>query len=107
MKIGPGFQFNWAEEVLPVLNQVRSEQINNSRLHVPYITISDSINGIWVSGGSLFPGTNAMASSWNLELYGKAIEAIRDENLAIGIQWVLAPEVDLAKDPRNGRNGEM
>ncbi|CAG9948284.1 unnamed protein product [Clonostachys rosea f. rosea IK726] len=106
-QIGPGFQFNWAEEVLPVLNQVRSEQINNSRLHVPYITISDSINGIWVSGGSLFPGTNAMASSWNLELYGKAIEAIRDENLAIGIQWVLAPEVDLAKDPRNGRNGEM
>ncbi|VUC35242.1 unnamed protein product [Clonostachys rosea] len=106
-QIGPGFQFNWAEELLPVLNEVRAEQINTSRLHIPYIAISDSINGIWVSGGSLFPGTNAMASSWNLDLYGKAIEAIRDENLALGIQWVLSPEVDLAKDPRNGRNGEM
>ena len=48
-----------------------------------------------------------MASSWNLPLYEEAIAAIRDENLAIGINWVLSPEVDLAKDPRNGRNGEM
>lgn len=69
--------------------------------------VADSVNGIRVSGGSLFPGAISMASSWNLDLYERATEVIRDENLALGIQWVLSPEVDLAKDPRNGRNGEM
>ncbi|KAG9252850.1 beta-glucosidase [Emericellopsis atlantica] len=106
-QVGLGFQMNWADEVLPIVNELRQEQIDDSRLHIPYITIADSVNGIWVSGGTLFPGTNAMASSWNVNLYAQAVEVIRDENLAIGVQWVLSPEVDLAKDPRNGRNGEM
>jgi beta-glucosidase len=48
-----------------------------------------------------------MASSWNLELYGQAVAAIRDENVAIGVNWVLSPELDLGLDPRNGRVGEM
>lgn len=90
-----------------MMNQLREEQIEDSRLHIPYITIADSINGLWISGGTLFPGTISMASSWNINLYTEAIKAIRDENLAIGVNWVLSPEVDLAKDPRNGRNGEM
>ena len=100
-------QLNWVDDVLPIMNQLRDEQVNNSRLHIPYIAIADSVNGIWISGGTLFPGTISMASSWNLDLYQQAIEVIRDENLAIGVNWVLSPEVDLAKEPRNGRNGEM
>ncbi|EON95998.1 putative periplasmic beta-glucosidase protein [Phaeoacremonium minimum UCRPA7] len=48
-----------------------------------------------------------MGSSWNLPLYEQVVAAIRDENLALGVNWVLSPEVDIAKDPRNGRNNEM
>ncbi|KAM0327021.1 hypothetical protein ACHAQA_006144 [Verticillium albo-atrum] len=106
-QIGLGLQFNWVEDVLPIVNDLRAEQIEESRLGIPYITIADSINGIWISGGTLFPGTVSMGSSWNLPLFEQVIGAIREENLAIGVQWVLSPEVDLAKDPRNGRNGEM
>ncbi|RYP40333.1 hypothetical protein DL767_001790 [Monosporascus sp. MG133] len=105
--IGLGVQFNYAENVLPVVNQLRAEQINNTRLGIPYITIADSVNGIWVSGGTLFPGTITMSCSWNLDLFEQAIAAIRDENLALGITWALSPEVDIARDPRNGRNNEM
>ena len=53
------------------------------------------------------PGTAAMGSTWNPDLYARVVAAIRDENLAMGVKWVLSPEVDLARDPRNGRNGEM
>jgi beta-glucosidase-like glycosyl hydrolase len=95
------------DDVVPIVSGLREEQINSSRLGIPFIGIADSINGIWISGGTLFPGASSMASSWNLPLYEEAIAAIRDENLAVGINWVLSPEVDLAKDPRNGRNGEM
>lgn len=105
--LGLGFQFNWADEVLPIMNELRAEQVETSRLHIPYITIADSVNGVWISGGTLFPGTASMASSWNLDLYEQVIEVIRDENMAVGVYWVLSPEADLAKDPRNGRNGEM
>ncbi|KAJ3565710.1 hypothetical protein NPX13_g7405 [Xylaria arbuscula] len=106
-QIGFGSQLNYASEVLPVANQVRSAQINNTRLGIPFITVTDSVNGIYPTGGTLFPGTCAMGATWNIPLYQQAVAAIRDENLALGVKWVLSPEVDLARDPRNGRNGEM
>ncbi|RYP61788.1 hypothetical protein DL770_009713 [Monosporascus sp. CRB-9-2] len=83
--IGLGAQLNYAEDVLPVVNQLRAEQINSTRLGIPYITIADSVNGIWVSGGTLFPGTITMSCSWNLNLFEQVIAAIRDENLALGL----------------------
>ncbi|KAF6828849.1 periplasmic beta-glucosidase [Colletotrichum plurivorum] len=104
---GFGAPTNYAQDLLPIANRVRSEQINNTPLGIPYITISDSVNGLMISGGTLFPGAIAMGSTWNIPLYEQAIAAIRDENMAMGTHWVLSPEVDLAKDPRNGRNGEM
>ncbi|KAI0534159.1 beta-glucosidase [Xylaria digitata] len=106
-QIGFGSQLNYASEVLPLANQIRTAQLNNSRLGIPFITVTDSVNGIYPAGGTLFPGTCAMGATWNIPLYQEAIAAIRDENLALGVKWVLSPEVDLARDPRNGRNGEM
>lgn len=106
-QIGLGVQYNYAKDILPIINRLRAEQINGTRLGIPYVTMTDSINSMWVSGGSLFPGAVSMASSWNLDLYEQAIAAIRDENHALGVNWVLSPELDVAYDPRNGRNGEM
>lgn len=104
---GLGMQFNYASDVLPIVNELRAEQVNSTRLGIPYITITDSVNGVWVSGGTLFPGTVTMSCSWNLPLFEQVVGAIRDENLALGVTWVLSPEVDIARDPRNGRNNEM
>ncbi|EEY17164.1 periplasmic beta-glucosidase [Verticillium alfalfae VaMs.102] len=106
-QLGLGLQFNYVNDVLPIINDLRAQQVDESRLGIPYITIADSVNGMWISGGTLFPGTASMSSSWNLPLFEQVAAVIREENLAIGVQWVLSPEVDLAKDPRNGRNGEM
>ncbi|KAI1413121.1 glycoside hydrolase family 3 protein [Hypoxylon sp. FL1857] len=107
VRTGLGAQYNYAKDILPIVNDLRAEQINSTRLGIPYVTITDSINSMWVSGGSLFPGAVSMASSWNLDLYEQAVAAIRDENHALGVNWVLSPELDVAYDPRNGRNGEM
>ena len=40
-------------------------------------------------------------------MYEQVIAAIRDEHMALGTHWVLSPELDVAKEPRNGRVGEM
>ncbi|KAJ0296889.1 hypothetical protein COL516b_011276 [Colletotrichum fioriniae] len=106
-QIGFGAPQNFAQDLLPIANKVRADQINNTRLGIPYITIADSVSGLMISGGTLFPGALSMGSTWNIPLYEQAVAAIRDENVAMGTRWVLSPEVDLAKDPRNGRNGEM
>ncbi|KAL0932621.1 periplasmic beta-glucosidase [Colletotrichum truncatum] len=106
-QIGFGAPQNYAHELLPIANKVRAEQINNTQHGIPYITIADSVNGLMISGGTLFPGAISLGSTWNIPLYEQAIAAIRDENMAVGIHWILSPEVDLARDPRNGRNGEM
>jgi beta-glucosidase-like glycosyl hydrolase len=73
---------------------------------IPYITVTDSVNSIYVPGGTLFPATLSLSTSWDLDLYGQVTGAIRDENMALGTHWVLSPELDIAKDPRYGRVGE-
>lgn len=84
---------------------VREEQLNSSK--VPWITVTDSVNSIYVPGGTVFPATLSLSTSWNLSLYEQVVAAIRDENMALGTHWVLSPELDVARDPRYGRVGEM
>lgn len=103
---GYGNQLNSAQDVLRVANMVREEQLNSSS-KIPWITVTDSVNSIYVTGGTIFPATLSLSSSWNLPLYEQVVAAVRDENVALGTKWVLSPELDVAKDPRNGRVGEM
>ncbi|OGM40738.1 periplasmic beta-glucosidase [Aspergillus bombycis] len=105
--IGFGATLNWAEEVLPLTNEIRQRQINNSRLHIPFITVTDSINSLYLSGGTMFPSNLAMAASFNLPLFKEGVAALREEQLAIGVTWVLSPPLDIAWEPRYSRIGEL
>lgn len=77
------------------------------RLGIPFVNIGDGVNGITLLGTSLFPATLSMATAWNFDLYKDVVRALREEFHAAGINWILSPEVDPARDPRNGRVGEM
>ncbi|KAJ5635515.1 uncharacterized protein N7484_008828 [Penicillium longicatenatum] len=103
--IGYGNQFNPALPALQLVNKLRENQ-TASGLGIPYVLVTDSINGIYLFNGTLFPGTLSMASSFNVPLYGEVIASIREECKAIGINWVLSPELDVVTDPRYGRVGE-
>ncbi|KAH8649498.1 glycoside hydrolase superfamily [Tricladium varicosporioides] len=81
-------------------------QKNNS-LQIPLINVADSVNGVTLLNTTLFPATLSMGQSWNIDLYGKVVDAMSKENRAVGIHWVLSPELDLAREPRYGRVGEM
>ncbi|KAJ4292589.1 hypothetical protein N0V90_009252 [Kalmusia sp. IMI 367209] len=105
--LGFGDTLNWATDILALTNQVRQRQINESRLHVPFITVTDSINSLYMSGGTLFPSNLATSATFNIDLFKQAVAAIREEQLAIGVTWVLSPELDIASEQRFGRIGEM
>jgi beta-glucosidase-like glycosyl hydrolase len=83
------------------------EQVNSTRLGIPWITVTDSLNSIYLINGTIFPASLAIGSSFNIPLYEKVVRVLRDENRAIGTYWVLSPELDLAKELRGGRVGEM
>ncbi|CAK7221305.1 hypothetical protein SEUCBS140593_004526 [Sporothrix eucalyptigena] len=99
-----GYQLNPAASVLKYANEARMKQMNSSL--VPFITVTDSVNSIYVTGGTLFPATLSLASTFNVPYYADVVAAIRDENMALGTRWVLSPELDIPKDPRYGRVGE-
>ncbi|OAA61990.1 Glycoside hydrolase, superfamily [Niveomyces insectorum RCEF 264] len=102
--LGFGNRLNDPARVLQMANQLREDWANKSL--VPFITVTDTINGPYVEGGTLFPPTLSVAATFNVDLYGDVVAAIRDENMALGTHWVLSPELDVPKDPRYGRVGE-
>ena len=106
LRRGYGDGFNWASDVLPLANEARQRQINDSRLHIPFVTVTDSINGIFISGGTIFPSNLGMAASFNIPLFEQAVTAIREEHRAIGTNWLLSPPLDVTPEPRYGRIGE-
>ncbi|KPM35805.1 hypothetical protein AK830_g10783 [Neonectria ditissima] len=103
----PGSYLNYAEDAVPVLSDLIVASKKEHRLGIPCVHIADAVNGPTFRGTTLFPSTLSMAMSWNLPLYTEVAEVLRDELMACGVNWVLSPEVDVARDPRNGRVGEM
>ena len=53
-----------------------------------------------------FPVTIAVASSWNPDLASRIGAAIGDECRAFGVDVLLAPGINIQRDPLNGRNFE-
>ncbi|KAI3546801.1 hypothetical protein CSPX01_04043 [Colletotrichum filicis] len=105
--ISPGSYLNYAKDAVPVLSDLIVASKKEHRLGIPFVHIGDAVNGPTLRGTTLFPATLTMAMAWDLPLYTTVAAALRDELHACGITWVLSPEVDVARDPRNGRVGEM
>ncbi|UQC76712.1 uncharacterized protein CLUP02_18227 [Colletotrichum lupini] len=105
--ISPGSYLNYAKDAVPVLSDLIVASKKEHRLGIPFVHIGDAVNGPTLRGTTLFPATLTMAMAWDLPLYTTVAAALRDELHACGITWVLSPEVDVARDPRSGRVGEM
>jgi beta-glucosidase len=73
-----------------------------SRLKIPLLFMGDIVHGYRTS----FPVTLAEASSWNPRLMRATDSVSAVEATAAGMNWSFAPIVDIARDPRWGRNVE-
>ncbi|MDD5367776.1 MAG: glycoside hydrolase family 3 N-terminal domain-containing protein [Anaerolineaceae bacterium] len=73
-----------------------------SRLHIPLLIGNDVIHGF----RTIFPIPLAQSCTWNLDLIEQAEHAAAEEASASGVNWVFAPMVDIARDPRWGRIAE-
>ncbi|KAL2677154.1 hypothetical protein Neosp_010922 [[Neocosmospora] mangrovei] len=105
--ISYGHRGNQAYRASEVMHGIISDLLDRDRHSIPVINVADSVNGITLANGTLFPATLSMGQSWNIDLCSKVVQAISIENRAVGIHWVLSPELDLAREHRYGRVGEM
>ena len=71
----------------------------NSRLKIPLLLGFDVLHGY----RTIFPTPLAQAASFNPALIEKAERAAAREAAAAGVNWVYAPMLDVARDPRWGR----
>jgi beta-glucosidase len=93
-------------DVAVLANKTQEFFINNTRLGIPVLFLEETLHGLMIKDGTMFPSSLAMSCSWNENMTSDVFEAIAKEARAIGAHSVLAPVVDLAIDPRWGRTEE-
>jgi beta-glucosidase len=87
----------------PVMrNKLQHIAVEQSRLGIPLIFGHDSIHGF----RTVFPIPLAQACAWEPELFERTQTISARESAMAGIDWVFAPMVDMARDPRWGRIAE-
>ncbi len=91
-----------AEAVDDIQQFVREE----TRLGIPAIVREESLCGYAGRGGSVFPQSIGLASTWNPQLVTRVAATTAEQLSAIGIDLTLSPVADLGRDPRWGRTEE-
>jgi beta-glucosidase len=84
-------------------NAVQRWVREHTRLGIPVIFHEEALHGLQAQEATSLPQAIALASTWNPELVERAFAAVAQEVRARGAQQVLAPVVDVARDPRWGR----
>lgn len=85
------------------INDLQKYLIENTRLGIPALIISECLHGFLSPGATMFPQSIALGSSWNDALVGNIAAAAAKEATACGTRQALAPNLDLAREPRWGR----
>lgn len=88
------------------------------RVGIPEINLNDGPHGVRkpesdkevglsnAIAATCFPTASALASSWDTDLIRKVGEALGQESLALDVQVLLGPGVNLKRSPLGGRNFE-
>ncbi|KAH7128542.1 glycoside hydrolase superfamily [Dendryphion nanum] len=77
--------------------------VQNTTLGIPALVQTEGIHGVLVGNATIFNSPIAHACSWEPELIEEMAEVIAVESLALGINQLFAPVVDLARELRFGR----
>jgi beta-glucosidase len=90
-------------ETVERVNAIQRYAINNTRLGIPAIFHEEGLHGYAARNATHFPQAIGLASTWDPALIERVFTVAAREIRARGSQLVLAPVVDVARDPRWGR----
>jgi beta-glucosidase len=84
-------------------NAVQKWVRENTRLGIPVVFHDEALHGLQGPEATSLPQAIALAGTWDPDLVERAFATVAREVRARGAQQVLAPVVDVARDPRWGR----
>jgi beta-glucosidase len=82
-------------------NTIQRWVISHNRLGIPVMFIEEGLHGY--GKGTVFPAPIGLAATWDRQLARDTAAAIASEARSNGVDMILAPVLDLARDPRWGR----
>jgi len=82
-------------------NAIQRWVIKHNHLGIPALFIEEGLHGF--DTGTVFPAPINVAATWDTELARATGAAIAAEARATGVDMLLAPVLDLAREPRWGR----
>ena len=86
-----------------VFNMFQRYMVENTRLGIPCIFTGEALHGILWPGATVFPVPLALAASFDRANVNKIGQCIAAETRSLGMQEILAPNLDVAREPRWGR----
>lgn len=103
---GPNSYGYHPKQAAELYNKIQHYFIDKTRLGIPIMVHEESLHGQQTQDATNFPVPIALASSWNENLMTDIYTRVAEEVRARGGQHVLAPVVDVTRDPRWGRTEE-
>jgi beta-glucosidase len=85
------------------MNSIQKYLRENSRLGIPVFSFAEALHGYMAAGATSFPVPVALGSTWDPALVERVFGVAAQEASARGVRQVLAPVLDLGRDPRWGR----
>jgi beta-glucosidase len=82
-------------------NAIQKWVIAHNRLGIPALFIEEALHGF--DTGTVYPAPIGLAATWNPEIARQTAAGIAAEARATGVDMILAPVLDLAREPRWGR----
>ena len=86
-----------------LVNALQKHQMTKTRLGIPIMFHEEAVHGYAARGATNFPIPIGLASTWDPALLTRVMTVAAREVRARGAFQVLAPVVDVARDPRWGR----
>jgi beta-glucosidase len=103
---GPGSAALNAYDNAVLYNAIQKYFIEKTRLGIPVLSHEESLHGNMTKDATHFPSHLALGCTWNEALLKEIYTAVAAEVYVRGSRHVLAPVLDLGRDPRWGRTEE-
>ena len=94
------------EEAAAWQRRVQSIVMENSPHHIPAIFHMEGLCGAFIQDTTSFPAGIGRGAGWDPALEEEIARIVSRQEAACGVTHVLAPVLDVSRDPRMGRHGE-
>ena len=89
-----------------IKNRMQRYLVEETRLGIPAIFTAEALHGLSFHGASIFPVPLTLSQTFNPEIVNAIGDGIASETRVMGHHEILAPNLDVARDPRWGRTEE-